>query len=247
MSIKVAKYTGTTKVDLVENEEYGYCSLIKAANHVLEKMKIENVTKVKVTSTKRIEKNLVESVPLREALINAVVHNDFSREIPPVFEVFSDRIEITSYGGLIPGQSKEDFFSCSSMPRNRELMRVFKDLGLVEQLGSGMSRILQSYDRSIFEISDHFIKAIFPFSLFANDEIVANGDNDGDISGDNQSDRDKVLLLLKEEPDITAKKMSEQTGLSTRKISRIIRELRESEMIIRIGSSRKGYWEINKS
>ena len=247
VSIKVAKYTGTTKVDLVENEEYGYCSLIKAANHVLEKMKIENVTKVKVTSTKRIEKNLVESVPLREALINAVVHNDFSREIPPVFEVFSDRIEITSYGGLIPGQSKEDFFSCSSMPRNRELMRVFKDLGLVEQLGSGMSRILQSYDRSIFEISDHFIKAIFPFSLSANDEIVANGDNNGDISDDNQSDRDKVLLLLKEEPDITAKKMSEQTGLSTRKISRIIRELRESEMIIRIGSSRKGYWEINKS
>ena len=247
VSIKVAKYTGTTKVDLVENEEYGYCSLIKAANHVLEKMKIENVTKVKVTSTKRIEKNLVESVPLREALINAVVHNDFSREIPPVFEVFSDRIEITSYGGLIPGQSKEDFFSCSSMPRNRELMRVFKDLGLVEQLGSGMSRILQSYDRSIFEISDHFIKAIFPFSLSANDEIVANGDNNGDISGDNQSDRDKVLLLLKEEPDITAKRMSEQTGLSIRKISRIIRELRESEMIIRIGSSRKGYWEINKS
>ena len=247
VSIKVAKYTGTTKVDLVENEEYGYCSLIKAANHVLEKMKIENVTKVKVTSTKRIEKNLVESVPLREALINAVVHNDFSREIPPVFEVFSDRIEITSYGGLIPGQSKEDFFSCSSMPRNRELMRVFKDLGLVEQLGSGMSRILQSYDRSIFEISDHFIKAIFPFSLSANDEIVANGDNNGDISGDNQSDRDKVLLLLEKEPDITAKKMSEQTGMSTRKISRIIRELRESEMIIRIGSSRKGYWEINKS
>ena len=85
-------------------------------------------------------------------------------------------------------------------------MRVFKNLGLVEQLGSGMSRILQSYDRSIFEISDHFIKAIFPFSLSANDEIVANRDNNGDISGENQSDRDKVLLLLKEEPDITAKK-----------------------------------------
>ena len=46
------------------------------------------------------------------------------------------------------------------------------------------------------------VKKIFPFSLSANDEIVANGDN----NGDNQSDRDKVLLLLKEEPDITAKK-----------------------------------------
>ncbi len=102
----------------------------------------ENVTKAKVTSTKRIEKSLVESMPLQEALINFIVHNDFSCEIPPVFEIFGNRIELTSYGGLIPGQSTEDFFSCSSMLRNRELMRVFKDLGLGEQLGSGMSRIL---------------------------------------------------------------------------------------------------------
>lgn len=126
-------------------------------------------------------------------------------------------------------------------------MRVFKDLGLVEKLGSGMSRILQSYDRDIFEIWDHFIKAIISFFLQANDENIAIGDNNGDISGDNQSDRNKVLLLLEKEPDITAKRMSEQTGLSTRKISRIIRELRESEVIIRMGSNGKGHWKINKS
>lgn len=104
-------------------------------------MKIENVTKEQVTSSKRIQKNLIESIPLREALINAIVHNDFSREIPLVFEIFSNRMEFTSYGGLIQGQGEKDFFSCSSMPRNRELMWVFKDVGLVEQLGSGMSHI----------------------------------------------------------------------------------------------------------
>lgn len=58
------------------------------------------------------------------------------------------------------------------MPRNRELMGVFKDVGLVEQLGSGMSRILKAYDKDIFEISEHFIKVTFPFfkeenSIFA--------------------------------------------------------------------------------
>ncbi len=74
VSIKIAKYAGTDKVDLIENEEYGYCSLIKATNNVLEKMKIGNTTKAKVTNTKRVEKNLVEPVPMREALINAVVH-----------------------------------------------------------------------------------------------------------------------------------------------------------------------------
>lgn len=124
VSIKVAKYAGKDKVDLKENEEYGYCSLVKATNFVLEKMKIENVTTVLITSTRRREENLVEPVSMREALINAIVHNDFSQEIPPVFEIFSDRMVFTSYGGLIQGQSKEDFFSCSSMPRNRELMRV---------------------------------------------------------------------------------------------------------------------------
>lgn len=52
VSIKVAKYAGNDKVDLIENEEYGYCSLIKSTYHVLEKMRIENITKTKVTSSK---------------------------------------------------------------------------------------------------------------------------------------------------------------------------------------------------
>ena len=98
VSIKVAKYAGTDKVDLIENEEYGFCSLIKATNQVMEKLKIENSTMAKVTSTKRIEKNLIEPIPMREAVINAIVHSDFSREIPPVFEFFSDRMVFTSYG-----------------------------------------------------------------------------------------------------------------------------------------------------
>ena len=41
---------------------------------------------------------LVEPIPMREAVINAIVHSDFSREIPPVFEIFSDRMVFTSYG-----------------------------------------------------------------------------------------------------------------------------------------------------
>ena len=62
--------------------------MTKATNHVLEKMKVEIITKAKVTSIKRIEKNLVESVSLREALINSIEHNDFLHKIPPVFEIF---------------------------------------------------------------------------------------------------------------------------------------------------------------
>lgn len=248
VSIKVAKYAGTDKVDLIENEEYGYCSMIKATNSVLDKIKIENVTHAKVTSTKRIEKNLVEPVAMREAIVNCIVHNDFTHEIPPVFEIFSDRIVMTSYGGLIPGQSEEDFFSCSSMPRNRELMRVFKDVGLVEQLGSGMSRILKAYDKSIFQISDHFIKAVFPYSTEIGAENSATGIDVGiDVGTENgtENDTDKTLKLISGRPEITIKELSVSLGYSVRKVNRIMKQLRENGKITRIGSDRKGYWKIN--
>lgn len=244
VSIKVAKYAGSDKVDLVENEEYGYCSLIKATHQVLEKLKIENITRAKVTNAKRVEKNLIEPIPMREAVINAIVHSDFSREIPPVFEIFNDKMVFTSYGGLIQGQSKEDFFSCSSMPRNRELMRVFKDVGLVEQLGSGMSRILKEYDKSIFHISEHFIKVEFPFSLPKESIIIANGDDNGNETGNDNLEIWKVMEILSENPSITAKQMAKQMNISPRKVSRLIKELKENGKIVRIGSDRKGYWKI---
>ena len=119
---------------------------------------------------------------------------------------------------------------------------MFKDVGLVEQLGSGMSRILNAYDKTIFEISEHFIKVVFPFSCMEEkkDDIIK------DFNGDDNGDDRRVLFILEREPGITAKKISEKLGFSARKVSRIIRKLREAKKIIRIGSDRKGYWKINK-
>lgn len=185
---------------------------------------------------------MVAPIPMREAIINTIVHSDFSREIPPVFEIFSDKMVFTSYGGLIPGQSEEDFFSCSSMPRNRELMRVFKDVGLGEQLGSGMSRILKVYEKNIFQISEHFIKVEFPFSLPQDMVIIASGDDNGNENGNN--DELKALEILKNDSSITAKQMAERMNISPRKVSRLIKELKDKEKIVRVGSDRKGYWKV---
>ena len=156
LSIKVAKYAGADKCDLVENEEYGFCSLVKATHQVLDKLNLENRTLTRITgAAEREQRRLVDERALREAVINAMVHNDFSAEVPPVVEIFADRISITSYGGLVSGLSRDEFLAGRSMPRNRELMRVFRDLDLVEQLGSGVHRILSVYDASVFHISEH--------------------------------------------------------------------------------------------
>ena len=82
-SFNVAKYSGKDKIDLIENEEYGYCSLIKATNRnrILDKLEIENKTFTKITgAAQRLQKRMIDRTALREALINAMVHNDYCRE-----------------------------------------------------------------------------------------------------------------------------------------------------------------------
>lgn len=162
-SFRVAKYSGDNKLDLIENNEYGYCCLINALNNILNKFKVENPTKTKITYYKRYEANLVDADALKEIIINAFAHNDYSTGFTPIFEIYNNRFEITSYGGLLPTQSEEDLFSGISMPRNKELVRIFRDLNLVEQLGTGMKKILRHYGRDIYTIKDSYIKVTVPF------------------------------------------------------------------------------------
>jgi len=87
----------------------------------------ENGLSIKVAKGRR-EQRLWNPIALREAVINAIVHNDYTREVPPKFELFADRIEITSAGPLPEGLSEAEFFEGYSIPRNKELMRIFKEL-----------------------------------------------------------------------------------------------------------------------
>lgn len=268
VSMKVAKYAGQDKYYLLENEEYGYCSILKALDRVLDKMLVENTTKARITPKYRIEKKLVDATALREAIINAVVHNDWTMEVSPVVEIYSDRITVSSYGGLVPGQSLEGFFAGRSVPRSRELMRVFRDMELVEQLGSGMRRILDAYGRDAFEIDDNFICVTFPFSqeaLGLNDDLTVGDDTVedrecadgrfgevqvGTVNGtvkwhSNLTEREKDLLsLLNENPHITYEGAASALGLSRRTVARAFAALSTKGIIAREGSDKNGVWSI---
>lgn len=173
-SIKVAKYSSLDRCDLVENNEYGYCSLIKATKSVLAKLDIENKVAATITPVERVETPLWNKVALREAVINAIVHNDYSFEVPPKFEIFPDRLEITSAGRLPESLSREEFFCGISIPRNKELMRIYRDVELVESLGSGIPRILRAYGEECFKFTDNFIRITLPVSVYDEDHDSAH-------------------------------------------------------------------------
>jgi predicted HTH transcriptional regulator len=236
VSIKVAAYAGTDKVDLLETREYGNRCIVTATNRILDRLDSENRTFAKITAKNRLEKERVDSIALREVVINAIVHNDFTKGVPLV-EIFMDRIVVTSCGGLVADLSEEDFFKCRSMPRNRELMRVFRDMELVEQIGSGMSRILKSYDRSIFELSPSFTVVTFPFEeAFIQQIDKINGKINGKINS--------ILTILKNNPKATIPDLIEATGKGQRTISRELKEYQEAGLLRREGSRKTGYWVV---
>jgi len=235
-SVKVAVYAGTDKVDLLETREYGNRCLITATQRILDRLDSENRTYAKITSKNRLEKERVNSIALREAVINAVVHNDYTKGVPLV-EIYADKIVVTSCGGLVEGLTENDFFKCRSMPRNRELMRVFRDMELVEQIGSGMSRILKAYDRSVFEITPSFTVVTFPFEksfIMSNDKII------GKIN-----DKIKTTLdIIKDNPAATIPQLAELTGKSQRTISRELKEYQAAGLIYREGARKNGRWIV---
>jgi len=243
VSIKVAKYRGTDRVDLIENNEYGYTSLIKATKAVLDKLDIENTTFAKITPKERIETNLWDKVAIREAVINAVIHNDYTNEVPPKFEIFDDRLEITSAGGLPLGLSKEEFFSGVSNPRNREIMRIYKDLGMVEQLGSGIPRILRSYSKESFIFMSNFIRMVF----YKNESIGGSISTPIGGSIDTQiylSDRQKDIIdLIKQNPKISYRKMAQILDIADSAVKKHLNKLKEMGLIERVGGTR-GYWSV---
>ena len=163
VSIKLVKYVGNNKLELLENMEYGNRCLITATQKILDRLDVENTTYAKIEYFGRKEQEKIDSKALKEAVINAIVHNDYSYGNSPIIELYSDRIEITSAGGLPQELSQEEFLEGVTAPRNKELIRVFKDVDLIENIGSGVLRILDAYDKSCFKFMEHFLRVSFKY------------------------------------------------------------------------------------
>jgi ATP-dependent DNA helicase RecG len=236
-SIKVGKYSGTNRVHLIENEEYGYCSLVKATKAVLEKFKVENKTFARITDTIREERKLLNPTALREAIINAIIHNNFTNEVPPKFELFSDRLEITSAGNIPPGFDEDEFFMSYSVPPNKELMRVFRDLDIVEHMGSGIPRILEHYPRSVYHFTTNFIRVVLPFAEGFEQETGQSTVKEKISLTERQL---KVVEYVKQNGSITNAIYREITGATRETAKRELKKLTTENILVQEGSTGQG-------
>lgn len=236
--ICVGTFKGTDKMDLIEYEDYGNCSLVKACKMVIEKFKLINNTYANITYAEREETNKFDEKLVREAIINAFVHNEWVTENPPKFEIYSDHISIVSTGGLPYNATKEDFYKGHSKPVHPELMRIFKDLDLVENMGTGIRKILRIYGKDIFEFSDNFIVVSFKYN---GNEVSTNPIAETFEPNETQK---YILKLIGENSTITILEIASELCIGRTIVKRNIKELMESKMITRTGSNRNGKWLI---
>ncbi len=132
-------------VDFLAKKEFSG-SLIKQIDMTLEYISLLNDTKVSFTgAAARVEHESYPSKAIREAVINAYAHRDYSLSADIKVEVYDDRMEIFSAGGLPDGLSVEDIKEGISAQRNPNIVHVLDKINYIENFATGIRRILASY------------------------------------------------------------------------------------------------------
>lgn len=147
-SIKVACFEGNDKNIFKDRREFGG-ALLNQLTDSFQYIDLFNKTKATFSGLIRIDNRDYPPEAIREALINSIVHREYSFSGSTLINIFNDRIEFLSLGGLVPGLALEDIMVGVSQCRNEKLANIFYRLKLIEAYGTGISKIMTSYKNNV--------------------------------------------------------------------------------------------------
>ena len=243
MPIRISIFRGETKAaPLFSVREFGNTCILLALDKILEYSDVINLiqTDERNRIMERKEVSLFNADAYREAVINAFVHNKWIDGNAPMITVFSNRIEILSRGTLAPEQTIEGFFLGESIPVNRKLSDLFLQLHISERSGRGVPKITEMYGRDAFEFRENSIVVTLPFTILQ-DSLV---DKPVDKKPKMNEQMEKVLLEIRNNPNITQPQLVKIMNIGKSMIQRYISNLKKMGYIERIGSNKSGYWKV---
>lgn len=164
-TIKVAVFQGTDQTIFKDRREFTG-SLMQQMNEVYDFIDFRNQTRATIEKLYRVDVRDYPEVAVREALLNLLVHRDYSFSASAFISIYEDRIEFVSIGGLMPGIDLEDVMVGISVCRNQDLANVFYRLHLIEVYGTGMGKIMKAYEsmqvKPVIETTKNAFKIILP-------------------------------------------------------------------------------------
>lgn len=260
VEIKCSRFKGTSMAVFLDKKEYRgdlFSQLAQTETFIKNHLHL----KAEILGLQRSESYEIPMPAIREALINAVVHRDYSnagRDIK--VGIYDDVLNIVSPGGLPNGLTLEEARQGRSEIRNKVLARVFKELGYIEQWGSGISRIRQLCQQAgnpepAFSESGDFVDIEFARDtrLASREPETKGGQKGGSIGGSIGGEKvvqsglterqQAVLMLITENPRRTHREIADALGINPSAVQKHLDKLKQAGAIERIGGTR-GHWKV---
>ena len=238
-TIKAAVFEGSTKEIFKDRFEFSG-SLLKQMKDVYSFLNRYNRTNSEITGLKRTDTREYPEIALREALLNSIVHKEYSYSSSTLISVFDDKIEIVTIGGLTKGLSEDDIMLGVSILRNRNLANIFYRLKLIEAYGTGIPKIIESYNeynvKPKIEISSNAFKITLPNTL---------ADKSSAKLEINLSDKEYLIVnMLKENEYIKRTDIEKNLSISSSMAIKLLRNMVDNSIIEKLGKGKNVIYRL---
>lgn len=238
-TIKAAIFEGSKK-DIFKDRREFIGSLLKQLTDAFNFIDLCNRTRAEFEGLRRIDKRDYPVDAIREALLNTLVHRDYSFSGSTLISIFDDRIEFVSIGGLVKGITLNDIMLGLSVTRNENLANIFYRLELIEAYGTGMPKIMRSYEDYIqtpkIEVTDN----AFKITLY-NTNAVYEKFTLGNSFNENEQ---LVMKLFDNQNTIIRKDVEKTLSVSQAMAVRVLKGLLNKGAIRSVGSGKKTRYEL---
>ena len=188
----------------------------------------------------RIETFPVPEAALREAVLNAVIHKDYSSGTPIQISVYEDKLMLWNAGELPPDSTVAKLKGKhSSQPFNPDVANAFFRAGMIEAWGRGIELMMEACRAAHAPEPDLLYEQAGMWVVFAFPEAAVR-------STTQETTQEKILALLRTEPSITRSDLAERLNLTPDAIKYHLTRMTAGGLIRHVGPTKSGHWEILK-
>ena len=254
VQIKCARFKGTTMESFIDKKEF-IGTLFEMLEKSMEFLQNHLHLSATIEGLQRTESYEIPLSALREIILNAIIHRDYTRNSDIKIAIYDDIVEIISVGGFVNGLTIDDIGNGRSELRNKVLANLFRELGYIESWGSGIGRVRTMCLESgvDFELTEqgtfvqaHFIrpKMTEKVSQIANLEQKTT---ENDRKRPNTTEYDRIVIgYIKKNKAVNRSEAKVLLGIGETKIKEIFNDLIEKGLIVRVGAGRSTHYVLRE-
>ena len=250
--IKLAVFEGSRKSVFKDRKELSG-SLLEQLEEAFDYIDRYNRTRAEFSGLDRLDMRDYPPEAIREALLNAIVHRDYSFSSATLISIFEDRIEFVTIGGLVKGITLDDVKLGVSVLRNQYLANIFYRLRLIEAYGTGILKINECYEdyamKPIIETTGNAFKITRPnINFYTEEQKVPNISKSGGSTGviKKKARIQTVLELCRRKGSIVRRDVEIVLGVSQSTAILLLRELTDDGVLIKKGKTNNLRYYENK-